>query len=154
MSKLSERVRPDVEAAPWVVEEIKKLEAERDALAVLAQEMREALEDIQKCEFAARVEGLAEVLASIDDEHSQAGRLKDLVERRLLYMTRYADEALATPDTIAAILARRDAAVWVEAAEVCESNDMSWADAEWNAAVKDCGLKLRAKADELENEHG
>lgn len=29
---LSDRVRPDVEAAPWVIEEIKKLEAERDAL--------------------------------------------------------------------------------------------------------------------------
>ena len=26
--KLSDRVRPDVEAAPWVIEEIKKLEAE------------------------------------------------------------------------------------------------------------------------------
>ena len=28
---LSDRVRPDVEAARWVVNEIKKLEAERDA---------------------------------------------------------------------------------------------------------------------------
>ena len=30
--KLSDRVRPDVEAAPWVIEEIEKLQAERDAL--------------------------------------------------------------------------------------------------------------------------
>lgn len=30
--KLSDRVRPDVEAAPWVIEEIKKLEAELDRL--------------------------------------------------------------------------------------------------------------------------
>ena len=30
--KLSDRVRPDVEAAPWVIEEIKNLRAERDAM--------------------------------------------------------------------------------------------------------------------------
>ena len=29
---LSDRIRPDVEAAPWVIEEVKKLEAQRDAL--------------------------------------------------------------------------------------------------------------------------
>ena len=28
---LSDRLRPHVEAAPWVIDEIKKLEAERDA---------------------------------------------------------------------------------------------------------------------------
>lgn len=80
------------------------------ALAAQVQEMRGALENIQKCEFAARVEGLVELLASIYDEHSPKGRLKDLVERRLLYMARYADEALTTPDTSDQILARRDAA--------------------------------------------
>ncbi len=30
MKKLSERIRPDSEAAPWVIEEIKKLEAEKE----------------------------------------------------------------------------------------------------------------------------
>lgn len=36
---LSDRLRPDVEAAPWVIEEVKKLEAENARL-------REALQQI------------------------------------------------------------------------------------------------------------
>lgn len=32
MAKLSERVRPDVEAAPWVIDEIKKLEDKLDSM--------------------------------------------------------------------------------------------------------------------------
>jgi len=42
MSKLSDRVRPDVEAAPWVVEEIKRLEAERDRLREALRELLDA----------------------------------------------------------------------------------------------------------------
>ena len=38
MSKLSDRVRPNSEAAPWVIEEIKRLEA---ALAKLAEGLDE-----------------------------------------------------------------------------------------------------------------
>lgn len=30
---LSDRIRPNCEAAPWVIEEIQQMEAERDALA-------------------------------------------------------------------------------------------------------------------------
>ena len=60
MSKLSERVRPDVEAAPWVVEEIKKLEAKRDALAARVQEMRLASEDkLAKADAAIEAAGIA-----------------------------------------------------------------------------------------------
>lgn len=40
---LSDRVRPDVEAAPWVVKEIQKLEAERDAAEKL---LMQALDEI------------------------------------------------------------------------------------------------------------
>lgn len=46
---LSDRIRPDVEAAPWVVDEVKKLEAERDearaALCTVAERQREACAD-------------------------------------------------------------------------------------------------------------
>lgn len=44
--KLSDRIRPDVEAAPWVIEEVKKLEAE-------VAHLRDTLEDFAEydCEY-------------------------------------------------------------------------------------------------------
>jgi hypothetical protein len=45
---LSERIRPGVEAAPWVIDEIKVLEEERDAL-------RACIEEMEKQEPAATV---------------------------------------------------------------------------------------------------
>lgn len=50
---LSERLRPEVEAAPWVIEEVKKLEEELDAAWMAVDlvkkentQLREALEEI------------------------------------------------------------------------------------------------------------
>lgn len=55
---LSDRVRPDVEAARWVVEGIKKLEAERDAAVKLLTEISESLdraEDVRKTNLRTRI---------------------------------------------------------------------------------------------------
>lgn len=50
---LSERLRPEVEAAPWVIEEVKRLEEELDAAWMAVDlvkkentQLREALEEI------------------------------------------------------------------------------------------------------------
>jgi len=37
MSKLSERIRPGSEAAPWIIDEVRALESERDALRRAAE---------------------------------------------------------------------------------------------------------------------
>lgn len=34
-------------------------------------------------------------------------------------------------------------------AKVCEGNDMSWADNEWNSAVMDCAVKIRARSNKI-----
>lgn len=39
MSKLSDRLRPDVEAAPWVIDAVRELEAERAGLRELIRHM-------------------------------------------------------------------------------------------------------------------
>jgi hypothetical protein len=57
---LSDRVRPDVEAAPWVIAEIKKLEAERDAAQSLADHMTELWNEAER-ERDAALAALAEV---------------------------------------------------------------------------------------------
>lgn len=72
---------------------LQNVRTERDALAQENKRLREALVNIQRCDYAARVEGLVEELAQ---HESYPGSLRDLVERRLLHMTQYADEALAT----------------------------------------------------------
>lgn len=41
MSKLSDRIRPDCEAAPWVVKEVKKLEQELEKWKTLAHKFGE-----------------------------------------------------------------------------------------------------------------
>lgn len=40
---LSERIRPNVEAAPWVIDEIKALEAQREALRAHTANLEQAL---------------------------------------------------------------------------------------------------------------
>ena len=49
---LSERVRPDCEAAPWVVEEIKKLEKENKRLIEENTRFKEALAQIASGDVA------------------------------------------------------------------------------------------------------
>lgn len=58
MAKLSERVRPDVEAAPWVIAEIEQLESALWKIEVKAQaglcyftliSVREYLKDVRDC---------------------------------------------------------------------------------------------------------
>ncbi len=48
----------------------------------------------------------------------------------------------------AAVAAEREAC-----AKLCEDNDLSWADHEWNNAVADCATKIRARG-ELAKEAG
>ena len=43
---LSERIRPGVEVAPWVIDEIKALEQERDALRAENDRMDEAMKSL------------------------------------------------------------------------------------------------------------
>ena len=101
-----------------------RLEAERDALAARVQEMREA---IKKCRF----DSLNMTFADLD----------------------YIKRAFATPDTSAQILKRRDAAIWMEAAEVLKQQHTFL-----TVAGMTSEQLLRAKADELlkglEKEHG
>jgi hypothetical protein len=47
-TKLSDRVRPDVEAAPWVVEEIKKLERKLEYLKSSNEQLVGEIESWQK----------------------------------------------------------------------------------------------------------
>jgi hypothetical protein len=42
---LSERLRPEVEAAPWVIEEVKKLEIENSVLLSTLKQTKEMLKD-------------------------------------------------------------------------------------------------------------
>lgn len=91
-------------------QEYLNLEAERDALAAQVQEMREALEEVQS--LISESSGVYGLHLNGDSspwsELEQGGRFERLCGL---------PEALATPDTSAAILARRDAAIWMEAAD-------------------------------------
>lgn len=71
--KLSERIRPNSEAAPWIIGEVKKLERQNTDLL-------HSLCVVAGCFEAAEVEGLSQVLQETKD-----ARLKDLVLRRLMY---------------------------------------------------------------------
>ena len=109
---------------------VSELRADSDALAARVQEMREAL-------------GKVSMEANFFD---------------VLVIARTANEALATPDTSAQILARRDAAIWMEAAEICKAISAEETRPAGKGAATDCEDALRAKADELlkglEKEHG
>ncbi len=49
-------------------------------------------------------------------------------------------------------VARRAVAAEREAcAQLCENNDMSWADDVWNEAVRDCAAKIRARSNVKED---
>ena len=105
-------------------QEFMNMKAERDALAARVQEMREAL-------------GKVSMEANFFD---------------VLVIARTANEALATPDTSAQILARRDAAIWMEAGEACDRQalyfDKAMMSSTSHGAAK-CRDALRAKAAEL-----
>jgi len=116
---------------------ISELKAERDALAARVQEMRRLLsvmfdkyEDGTPCYDEPEDGAFIGYAFHLNDDDFNA-----------------CVKSIATPDTSAQILARRDAAIWMEAAEVCALKRYA----------TDCSYALRAKADELlkglEKEH-
>lgn len=103
-------------------QEYKNLEAERDALAARVVEMR----------------GWVTVAKSINEWDGMPPGIHAAIDSIF--------SILATPDDSAAILARHDAAIWLEAAEVCEKiGDAPWADVEC-PTPHDCSEALRARA--------
>lgn len=66
--RLSDRLRPDSEAAPWVIEEVKKLEAENARL-------RKALQRIADGDVAP-----SSIKGYIDEAYQQIAR-KELLEK-------------------------------------------------------------------------
>lgn len=94
--KLSDRIRPDVEAAPWVIEEVKKLEVEHN----------EALDDVARLQAGLRVllaltgdptperlDRLSEVQGYV--RHGEKGCFRAVAERQLAEAVRERDEARA-----------------------------------------------------------
>lgn len=65
---LSERIRPGVEAAPWVVDEVAKLEAERGRLLAAA---RTAAEQIRRCDYTPARSTLLQAIAAVDQPAAQ-----------------------------------------------------------------------------------
>ena len=106
-------------------QEYRNLEAERDALAARVQEMRDRLDY---------------TLAYIEERDDWEGREAIIAD---------VTNELATPDTSAQILARRDAAIWMEAAEVCKDVSAEETRPAGKGAATDCEEALRAKATEL-----
>ena len=98
--------------------------------------------------LAARVQEMREALKWINKYPSKPSEELGYVGCR-----RVAGEALSTPDTSAQILARRDATIWMEAAEVLKQQHTFL-----TVAGMTSEQLLRAKADELlkglEKEHG
>ena len=97
--------------------ECDRLIAERDALAARLQKMRKALERISRWNGEFPPTGI--FLKGTDETMSYGAAYGSNGERD--YMRHVAGQVLATPDTSAQILVRRDAAIWMEAAEVCEA---------------------------------
>ena len=120
-------------------QEYKNLEAERDALAVWVQEMREALRTlVDDAEECLNEDDWMAMIVSLDAYHTASTCL----------------EEVEGADDSAAILARRDQAIWLEAADVCKAR--SAALVETNRMVSgvvsadECEAALRARAAELE----
>ena len=122
--------------------EWKNLEAERDALAARVQEMRRLLsvmfdkyEDGTPCYDEPEDGAFIGYAFHLNDDDFNA-----------------CVKSIATPDTSAQILARRDAAIWMEAAEVLKQQHTFL-----TVAGMTSEQLLRAKADELlkglEKEH-
>ena len=65
---LSERIRPGVEAAPWVIGEVAKLEAERGRLLAAA---RTAAEQIRRCDYTPARSTLLQAIAAVDQPAAQ-----------------------------------------------------------------------------------
>jgi len=106
-----------------------RLEAERDALLA---EHKVCLES--EYALAARVQEMREAGYGVRRfvmHYAASASTSRLAERFRV--------ALATPDHTAQILARRDAAIWMEAAEVCYLKRYA----------ADCSYALRAKSAEL-----
>ena len=74
--RLSERIRPDVEAAPWVIKEIKQLEQELDLakkeVAKLHDRIHELLEDSVLNKGV--IDSLAVVVKRLDSQCDAAER--------------------------------------------------------------------------------
>lgn len=93
---ISEQNKLAKERQEWALHTSDVIRQKNEQLAAVTAQrdlLKTAMENIQKCDFAARVEGLVERLAESSNE---VGSLRDLVERRLLHMTNYADEAIAS----------------------------------------------------------
>ncbi len=72
MSKLSDRVRAGGEAAPWVIEEIKKLEAKlavKAGMALVPLRMTQAMRDVTDTEGWAWEDLLAAAEAITEKQH-------------------------------------------------------------------------------------
>ena len=129
--------------------EIHRLEAERAALAARVQEMGGALGGIQdgpdplaSCPRRVRC-GVED--RDIKDRYDAAEYGYDALQ----YCAFIAKQALVTPDTSAQILARRDAAVWSEAAEVCRDICECGKAEGYIPTASKVLAALRAKHDEL-----
>lgn len=84
---LSERLRPEVEAAPWVIEEVKKLEEELDAawMAVdLVKKENTQLREVLKFYYADTTEKQVSDVLCVDSRHSkleaETARLRKALE--------------------------------------------------------------------------
>ena len=90
---LSERIRPGVEAAPWVIDEIKVLEEERDAL-------RARVEAMEKQEPVAWVRKLGLDLPSVGCVTDLKYRPSDIPESSYipLYLAPGAQPAPSAPE--------------------------------------------------------
>ena len=120
------------------------LEAERNDYQNRCICLRRRIEiaDWELGELSARVQGMREALVSAQwAMTAPLDEWKGPVEFNAL---KKCNAALATPDTSAQILARRDAAIWMEAAEVLKQQHTFL-----TVAGMTSEQLLRAKADEL-----
>lgn len=155
--------------------ELEQVKTDRDALAEVLEELALSNEclDLAKSNYDKINARMKKVEAKRDALAARVQEMREVVQyywdngpTSSLYYK--ANEALATPDDSAAILARRDAAIWQEAAEVCMSlkfvadnaakNRGGERSAAFSEAYQYAINALRAKADELlkglEKEHG
>jgi len=138
--------------------ECDRLIAERDALAARVQKMRKALERISRWNGEFPPTGIFRKGA--DETMSYGAAYGSNGERD--YMRYVAGQALDTPDTSAQIPARREAVIWMEAANWIAHTDLSSLSKEKQAEytlLLTCYIEgFRARADELlkglEKEHG
>jgi len=129
--------------------ECDRLIAERDALAARVQEMRGLLEDSCRPEPPTKDTGCCISCGSwtphgnperhAHEDDCEAWKTYIAIRARTPSL---AKKAIITPDTSAQILARRDAAIWMEAADLIKAKGV-------RPHYLDYVQALRAKADEL-----